>query len=51
MPRHTADKDYGGNKVKKGLKIFLIVLAVLVLLVGGFVLLIKHDSKDAVVLN
>lgn len=49
MLQGTKRKDCGGNKVKKGLKVFLIVLVVLILLVGGFVLLIKHDSKDAVV--
>ena len=40
---------FGGNKVKKNLKIFLIVLAVLVLLAGSFVLLIMHDFDDEVV--
>ena len=40
---------FGGNKVKKSLKIFLIALAVLVLLAGGFVLLIMHDFDDEVV--
>ncbi len=35
--------------MKKSLKIFLIVLAVLVVLFGGFYLLITHDFKDDVV--
>ena len=39
---------FGGNKVKKNLKIFLITLAVLVLLAGSFVLLIMHDFDDEV---
>ena len=35
--------------MKKSLKVFLIVLAVLIAVLGGFYLLITHDFKDDVV--
>ena len=35
--------------MKKALKVFLIILAVLIVVLGGFYLLISHDFKDDVV--